>query len=210
MYIPANFRVTDDAKIRAFMEQFDFATIVSSPPTGLLATHTPVVVRSTGTSGLVILGHVARDNPHWQVMDGLSESLVIFHGPHSYVSPTWYVNSPAVPTWNYAVVHAYGKPKFRQERDFLESVLAELVGRYENAEREKPWRIEAQPKEFHERMLTRIVGFEMPVLSVEAKFKLGQNRRPEDRHGTIAGLESGNTPEGVALAGFMRSHLESV
>src|SRR6267154_1465797 len=178
MYIPASFKIADGAEIRAFIQQFDFATIVSSPQTGLLATHAPVVVRSTGTSELVVLGHVARDNPHWRVMDGSVESLVIFHGPQSYVSPTWYVNSPAVPTWNYAVVHAYGKLQFRQEPDFIENVLAELVGRYE-----------------------------MRVLKVEAKFKLGQNRRPEDRNGTITGLESEKTPEGVAMAEFMRSHL---
>jgi transcriptional regulator len=207
MYVPDSFKVADDKPIRAFMERFEFATIVSATPTGLLVTHVPVVVRDGDPSGLVVVGHVARANPHWRAMDGSVESLAIFHGPHSYVSPTWYVNSPAVPTWNYAVVHAHGKPRFREDRGFLEDVLLELVKRYETARRSEPWRIEDQPSEFNDRMLAGIVGFEMLVENVEAKFKLGQNRRPEDRQGTIAGLEREKTPEGMAMASFMREYL---
>jgi transcriptional regulator len=138
-------------------------------------------------------------------MDGSVESLAIFHGPHSYVSPTWYAHSPAVPTWNYAVIHAYGKPRFREDRPFIEAVVGDLVHRYEG-ERAEPWRIEDQPTDFLDRMLANIVGFEMPVLKIEAKFKLGQNRRLEDRAGTIAGLEREGSSEGIALAELMRSH----
>ena len=207
MYIPEAFKVVDEAAIVSFIQQYDFATIVSSSPS-LFATHAPVVVRGGGTSPLVVSGHFARANPHWKVMDGSAESLVIFNGPHSYVSPTWYANAPAVPTWNYAVVHAHGKPRFREDHDFLKTVLVELVRRYEGDRQPKPWRIEDQPPEFNDRMLAGIVGFEMPVLKVEAKFKLGQNRRLEDRKGAIAGLESENSPQGLALANFMRSHLD--
>jgi transcriptional regulator len=205
MYVPETFKVVDEGEIKAFMQRYDFATIVSSPPTGLVATHAPVVVRHDA-AGLVVLGHVARANSHWEAMSGSVESLMIFNGPQSYVSPTWYANSPAVPTWNYAVVHAYGKLQFREDRDFIENVLDELVHRYENT-RTAPWRIEDLPSDFRDRMLARIVGFEMPVVKIEAKFKLGQNRRLEDRVGTITGLESEMSPEGVALAAFMRSHL---
>ena len=204
MYIPKSFRVADEAEIVSFIQQYDFATIVSSSPS-LFATHAPVVVRGGGASELVVVGHFARANPHWKAMDGSAESLIIFHGPHSYVSPTWYANSPAVPTWNYAVVHAYGKPRVNEDQEFLKAVLVELVRRYEGTRRPKPWRIEDQPPEFNDRMLAGIVGFEMPLLKVEAKFKLGQNRRLEDREGTIAGLEAEHSPEAVALAKFMRS-----
>lgn len=137
-------------------------------------------------------------------MDGAVECLAIFHGPHSYVSPTWYVNSPAVPTWNYAVVHAYGKLRFREDRPFIETLLGDMVRRYES-KRTEPWRIEDQPSEFRDRMLAGIVGFEMPALKIEAKFKIGQNRRPEDRRATIAGLEREQSDEGIALAEFMRA-----
>jgi len=185
------------------MEAYDFATIVRSPPQGLIATHVPVVVRRD-ESGVAIVGHVARANSHWQIMNGSEESLVIFQGPHSYVSPTWYANAPAVPTWNYAVVHAHGKPTFRDDREFLEIVLRSLVHKHESG-RTAPWRIEDQPADFYERMLANIVGFEMPVLKIEAKFKLGQNRRLEDRRGTVEGLERGVSAEERALAAFMRS-----
>ena len=205
MYVPEQFKVRDDGEIQAFMEKYDFATVVSSPPTGLLATHVPVVIRRD-ERGLVIVGHFARANPHWKIMNGAAESLAIFHGPQSYVSPTWYANAPAVPTWNYAVVHAYGKPTFRDDRDFLEVVLRNLVDKYEKG-RTAPWRIEDQPSDFHESMLARIVGFEMPVLKIEAKFKLGQNRRVEDRAGTIEGLEREVSADGLALAAFMRSRI---
>jgi len=203
MYVPEPFKVLDEGEIRAFMEAYDFATIVSSPPQGLIATHVPVVVRRD-ESGVAIVGHVARANSHWQIMNGSEESLVIFQGPHSYVSPTWYANAPAVPTWNYAVVHAYGKPRFRDDREFLEIVLRSLVHKHESG-RTAPWRIEDQPADFYERMLANIVGFEMPVLKIEAKFKLGQNRRLEDRRGTVEGLERGVSAEERALAAFMRS-----
>jgi transcriptional regulator len=204
MYVPEAFKVVDEGVIQTFIQRYDFATIVSAASTGLLATHLPVVVRHEAT-GLVVVGHVARANSHWRVMDGSVESLAIFHGPHSYVSPTWYAHSPAVPTWNYAVIHAYGKPRFREDRPFIEAVVGDLVHRYEG-ERAEPWRIEDQPPDFLDRMLANIVGFEMPVLKIEAKFKLGQNRRLEDRAGTIAGLEREESSEGIALAELMRSH----
>ncbi len=204
MYVPEAFKVVDEGEIQAFVQRYDFATMVSSPATGLIATHVPVVVRRE-TTGLVVVGHVARANSHWRVMDGSVECLAIFHGPHSYVSPTWYANSPAVPTWNYAVVHAYGKPRFREDGPFIETVLGELVYRYES-HRAEPWQIEDQPSDFRDKMLAGIVGFEMPVLKLEAKFKIGQNRRLEDRAGTIAGLEREKSSEGIALAEFMRAH----
>jgi transcriptional regulator len=204
MYLPDAFKVVDDVEIHAFIQRYDFATMVSAAPTGPIASHVPVVVRGEAT-GLVIVGHLARANAHWRVMDGSVECLAIFHGPHSYVSPTWYASSPAVPTWNYAVVHAHGKPRFRDDRPFIETVVGDLVHRYEGS-RARPWRIDDQPSDFRDRMLAGIVGFEMPVLEIEAKFKLGQNRRVEDRAGTIAGLEREQSADGLALAHFMRAH----
>lgn len=206
MYVPEPFKVDDDPEVEAFLQRYDFATIVSANPAGLVATHVPVVVRRAG-SGLVVLGHVARANPHWKHMDGTAESLAIFHGPHGYVSPTWYANSPAVPTWNYAVVHVYGRPLARQEPAFIEDVLSDLVNRYEGPGPDA-WRIEGLPLEYRTRQLSRIVGFEMPVVRLEAKFKLGQNRAAVDRARTIDELERMGSPEASNLAAFMRSHLK--
>ena len=123
------------------------------------------------------------------------------------MSPTWYEHSPAVPTWNYAAVHAYGTPRARHDRAFIEGVVRALTTRHESG-RENPWRLDDVQIEYCDRLLAAIVGFEMPVERLEGKFKLGQNRRPGDREGTIAGLQAAGDPGSAALADFMRHHLE--
>jgi transcriptional regulator len=204
MYVPKSFGIHDEAQIEAFLRRYDFATIVSAPAAGMMATHVPVVVRRTPT-GLTLVGHVARANSHWELMNGTVESLAIFLGPNSYVSPTWYASGPAVPTWNYAVVHAHGKPRAVHDEDYTKDLLRELVARYEDSP--NGWRLESVPPDFGDRLVAAIVAFEMPVDRLEAKFKLGQNRSAEDRAGTIAGLESAPSLEAASLAAFMRSHV---
>ena len=207
MYVPESFRITDEGEIEAFMRAHAFVTLVSSTPEGLLSTHVPVTVKREA-AGLVIRGHVARANSHWEAMNGLADSIVIFHGPHHYVSPAWYADSPAVPTWNYAVVHAHGRPQAKQDREFIHGVLADLVQRYESG-RDIPWRLEDLPADYYDRLISVIVGFEMQVVKLEAKFKLGQNRAGEDRAGTMVGLENERSAEAATLAEFMRSHLKN-
>jgi transcriptional regulator len=204
MYVPDSFKIDDQGKIEAFLERYDFATIVSSPTSGMVATHVPVVVRRAPT-GLVIVGHVGRANLHWELMNGAVQSLAVFHGPHGYVSPTWYASGPAVPTWNYATVHAYGTPRATHDSAFIHDLLRELVRRYEKGA--SAWRVEDLPPHFREGLVSAVVAFEMPVDRLEAKFKLGQNRSAADRAGAIAGLEREPSIEAAALAAFMRSHL---
>jgi transcriptional regulator len=201
MYVPGSFKIDDQSQIEAFVRRYDFATLVSSAGPELVATHLPLVLRR-GPAGLVLVGHVARANSHRQMMDGRVEALAIFTGPHGFISPTWYATGPAVPTWNYAVVHAYGKPRVVPAGDFARGVLGELVLRYETGP--EAWRLEDQPSDFAEQMLAAIVAFEMPVDRLEAKFKLGQNRSAEDRAGTIAGLTRESSPEAASLAALMR------
>jgi transcriptional regulator len=204
MYLPQSFKVVDDAAIESFVQRYEFATLVSAAPL-LTATHIPVTVTRTD-SGLVVSGHVARANSHWTLMDGANESLVIFHGPHAYVSPTWYATGPAVPTWNYAVVHAYGRPRANQDPAFLEGQLRELVRRHESG-RNPAFRFDDLPIDYRTPLLAGIVGFEMPVDRLEAKFKISQNRAPADRQGAIAGLERESSAEAQGMAAFMREHL---
>jgi len=204
MYVPDSFKIDDQATIEAFLERYDFATIVSSSASGMVATHVPVVVRRAPT-GSVLVGHLARANPHWELMNAAVESLAIFHGPHGYVSPTWYASGPAVPTWNYAAVHAYGKPRATHDMAFIQDLLRELVRRYEKGA--NAWRFDDLPPHFGQGLVSAIVAFEMPIDRLEAKFKLGQNRSVEDRAGVIAGLERERSIEAAALAAFMRSHL---
>jgi len=208
VYIPTPFLVEDRKVIVAFMRQFDFAAVVSHSDTGFVASHVPVLIREVG-SELHIVGHVARGNSHWRLMQSQAESMVIFQGPHAYVSPTWYAVSPAVPTWNYAVVHAYGAARVREDATFIAGVVEDLTRRYED-QREHPWSTQAVPGESYEKLLNAIVGFEISVSRCEAKFKLGQNRSVEDRAGTIAGLERESSPKALELAHFMRLYGQGV
>ena len=205
MYIPTPFLIEDRKVIMGFMRQFDFAVVVShSPEVGLVVSHVPVLIREVG-SELHVVGHVARGNSHWRALAGRAESMVIFQGPHAYVSPTWYTASAAVPTWNYAVVHAHGTARIREDAPFITGIVEDLTRRYEE-HREPRWSTEALPEASYGKLLNAIVGFEFAVSRCEAKFKLGQNRSVQDRVGTIAGLERESSPMALELAKFMRSH----
>jgi transcriptional regulator len=202
IYIPQHFRVTDEAALREFMQAHDFATLVSHSAGGFTVSHIPVLVRSAGST-LTIVGHMARANPHWRLMDGATPTLAIFHGPHGYVSPTWYAGGPAVPTWNYGVVHAHGLASANEDESFLRGVLEELAQRYE-AHRPAGWSPAGLPADYYAGMRRGIVAFELPVSEIEGKFKLGQNRSVEDRRRTIENLEKEGSSEAAWLAEFMR------
>jgi len=207
MYIPPAFKVSDAAAAFELIDQYAFGTIItSSPHSGLVATHLPFLLKRV-VSGAILQGHVARANTHWRLFDGSTEAIVIFQGPHGYISPRWYATGPAVPTWNYAVVHLHGRPLATDNRELTASIIAALVQKYES-HRPHPYRTEELPPDFAEQMVSRIVAFEMVVDRVEAKFKLGQNRSEEDRAGAIAGLIAERSPAAEALATFMTKHLE--
>jgi transcriptional regulator len=206
MYVPEAFRVIDREIVERFIATYGFAVVVSQSGEGSFATHAPLLLDRDGDRD-VLLGHVARANPHWRSFDGASEALVIFQGPHSYVSPSWYATSPAVPTWNYAVVHAYGRPKVIEDSARVRGILERLVIRHEAAMHSEPWSASVLPPEYVERMTNAIVGFEMQVDRVEAKFKLGQNRSREDIQGVIEGLVDEGGASGRALAEFTRNAL---
>src|SRR4051812_43735117 len=204
MYVPASFGVSDRGILDAFIRRYAFATLVTSSSGGLIASHIPIMLRRNEGSGSLI-GHVARANDHWRELGGSQDSLAIFHGPHAYVSPTWYATSPAVPTWNYAVVHVYGKPAASEDCDFTKAALADLVEQYEST-RSIPWRTEDLAPDVFDKLASAIVAFAMPVERTEGKFKLGQNRSREDRGGMLAGPEREGTSDAELLARFIREH----
>ena len=205
MYVPQAFHVDDPNVVAAFMRKFEFAAVVTNSPSGLVASHVPVLVRGNGTD-MRVAGHLARANGHWKLMDGRAESMLIFSGPHAYISPSWYAGAgPAVPTWNYSVVHAYGRPMFRDDAAFLRDVVEQLTTLNES-HRAEPWTTSRLPANAYEKMLGSIVGFEMTVERCEAKFKLGQNRSVPDRTGAAAGLDREELPASAAVADFMRRH----
>jgi transcriptional regulator len=206
MYVPASFAVSDEKTLDSFIERYEFATLTSSSSTGLVASHIPIMLRRSAGKA-VLVGHVARANDQWRQFDGNAEALAIFHGPHVYVSPTWYATTPAVPTWNYAAVHVYGKPRAREEGDFTAAALRDLVARHEVC-RAKPWRTEDLARDSFEKLAKAIVAFEMPIDRIEGKFKLGQNRSQDDRVGMLEGLDAEKSPDADALAAFIRETLK--
>ena len=207
MYVPASFAVSDEKTLDSFIERYEFATLTSSSSTGLVASHIPIMLRRSAGKA-VLIGHVARANDQWRQFDGHAEALAIFHGPHAYVSPSWYATAPAVPTWNYAAVHVYGKPRAREESDFTAAALRDLVARHE-VSRAKPWRTEDLARDVFEKLAKAIVAFEMPIDRVEGKFKLGQNRSQDDRVAMLEGLDAEQSPDAEALAAFIRETLQS-
>ena len=179
MYIPKHFSVEDAAWIRAFIDEYRFATLVTALDGQPFATHLPLIYEpNDGPHGL-LRGHIARANPHWKSFDAVQ--LAIFTGPHAYVSPTWYESSaPAVPTWNYTAVHAYGKARIVDDPSAVRDLLVRLTDR-EEASLVPRYTVDAQDGEYVSHMMRQIVAFEIPISRLEAKAKLSQNRTPEER-----------------------------
>lgn len=186
MYIPEFNRLQDHAIALEFMRANAFAIVVSSGDGSPFATHIPVIIRESDGQ-ISLRGHVARANPHWKMMEKEPETLVIFHGPHAYISPSLYGSRESVPTWNYAAVHASGRARIFEEPEPLTEVLLETIAFFEQAYLEQ-WR--DLNEHYRVKMLGQIVGFEIPVDRLEAKFKLSQNRPRADQARIIESLES--------------------
>lgn len=198
MYTPKFNRVTDRAVLLEAMREHPFAILFCAGNAHPLATHLPLVVKNEGEHG-VLEGHFAKANPHWQVLAD-RETLVVFTGPHSYVSPTLYTEPLSVPTWNYIAVHAYGTMELIEEAEAKDALLKGLIERNEPAYAES-WR--QFPDGFRRTMLAGIVGFRIPISRIEGKFKLSQNRSESERRSICAAQEKGSADE-QALAVWMK------
>ncbi len=163
-----------------------FAILISSTDDGPFATHLPLVIREQ-EERVILRGHVAKANPHWRYLQQQSRALTIFHGPHSYISPTNYTTRENVPTWNYGAVHVYGEARVFSEPTETLTVLHELIPMFEPAFAEQ-WA--SLNEAYRERMLSHIVGFEIAVTKIEAKFKLSQNRTKEEQANVIKSLSA--------------------
>jgi transcriptional regulator len=203
MYLPRLFQEQDPQRLFAFMRRHSFATLVTVEDGVPFASHLPVLVEPgpEGAQGR-LLAHMARANPQWRSFSQERDVLVIFQGPHTYVSPSWYVTEPNVPTWNYTVVHAYGRPRLIEEPEECLSILRESVSTYE-AGFEKPWTLE-QVGDYARKLLPGITAFELRLSRIEGKFKLNQNRAPEDRRAVMERLERSEDPEQRAVGTLMR------
>lgn len=201
MHVPDHYLVTDPEIAADIVARARLGTLVTHGPQGLFATHLPMLHdRDRG----VLLGHVARANPHPDV-SGKDEALVIFRATDGYVSPSYYPSKAEhgrqVPTWNYEAAHVYGRLEWFDDRSRLLDMLGRLTALHEAA-RPKPWSIADAP-EYVERLLRGIVGVEIAVTRVLAKRKLSQNKDARDRAGAVAGLSASDDPRDRATAEVM-------
>jgi transcriptional regulator len=194
MYLPAAFAETRLEVLHDLIARHPFGTLVTLGTDGLDANHVPFELEpgADGSFG-TLRAHVARANPVWKTISRDVEALVIFQGRHAYISPTWYTETkPAsgkvVPTWNYCVVHAYGRVEIIDDPSWLRSQIERLVERHE-AGQDLPWRISDAPADYIEKLLGAIVGIEIPITRLAGKWKLSQNRSAGDRAGVVAALE---------------------
>jgi transcriptional regulator len=200
MYVPKLFAVEDLAKLHSFMEEFNFATVVTQRDGELTASHIPFILDPSVEPYGALRAHVAIRNPQLEDFRSGGQALVIFQGPHTYVSPSWYVNPQNVPTWNYTVVHAYGVPKIL-DRAAMVTLLKALVGKHERPF-EKPWDFDPNDA-FMQKQMPEIAGFEIKIEKLQGKFKLNQNRTAADRAGVIEALSASEDPLQQAVASMM-------
>ncbi|MDP1798414.1 MAG: FMN-binding negative transcriptional regulator [Planctomycetaceae bacterium] len=198
MYIPPSFAVTDHSMLLDFVDRYSFATLFSQTDSQPVASHLPLLLNRDADR---LLGHMARANSHWQTAAD-QRVLTVFHGPHAYISPSWYAAQNVVPTWNYIAVHATGTLRLIEDRDRLYSLLQQTVAKYESP-RPQPWSMSSPEPEFLEKLLAAIVGFEIEVDTWEGKWKLSQNHPQERRERVIDGLRETGRADELAIAELM-------
>jgi transcriptional regulator len=209
MYQPDHYRAEDVAQMHALMRARPLAALVSCGSSGLYATHLPTVLKDNGAFG-VIEYHLARANPHWKDLAEGNEALMIFQGPEGYITPNWYpskaLHGKVVPTWNYAVVHAYGRPEAMKDKDWLHRHVTELTAQQERSEA-KPWMLSDAPASYIDVMLRGIVGFRFAVTRLEGKSKMSQNRNVQDRDGVAKGLGKRGGGDDLEMAEIVSRHI---
>ncbi|HWZ80096.1 MAG TPA: FMN-binding negative transcriptional regulator [Candidatus Sulfotelmatobacter sp.] len=202
VYIPEHFRNEDRASALAFMRANPFVILVSNTDEGPFATHVPVIIRESADH-LTVRGHVAKANPHWQYLQNDPMCLMIFHGPHAYISPSNYDSREVVPTWNYGAVHIYGNATTYAEPEQLLNMLHDLIPTFD-ASYEQQW--DTLSETYRQRMLSHIVGFEIAVTKLEAKFKLSQNRTRNEQQHIIDSLSGASDTAVSGTARLMCEH----
>ncbi|MBI3224609.1 MAG: FMN-binding negative transcriptional regulator [Mycolicibacterium cosmeticum] len=195
MYVPAHF-TADDAAVHELLTHHGAADLITATPEGLVATMLPFVYDADRRA---LLGHVARNNPQWR-LPVLGEALVIVRGPDSYISPSWYASKAehgrVVPTWNYLAAHVHGNVTIHDDPAWLDRLVRRLTDKHE-ANRPQPWSVDDAPEKFVAGQLRAIVGIEVAITRIEAKFKLSQNRPAADIDGVINGLNESGDADGA-------------
>jgi len=203
MYIPKLYREEVHENILEFLHANNFPALVTHDGEKPIATHLPVEVIEAEDGALTILGHMSRANPQWKSF-GEQEVLLIFQGAHTYISPRWY-SQVNVPTWNYMIVHLYGKVRL-VEGDELYSLMSRLVQKHEA---ETSYSLEGLPQDFVQKEMNGVVGLAVDVTRIDAEYKLSQNRNDEDHENIIRELEGRGDEQSAGVAKAMKERRSS-
>ncbi|MCM2532910.1 FMN-binding negative transcriptional regulator [Neobacillus pocheonensis] len=202
MYIPEHFKIEDDEIIYDFIEKYSFATLFSQHNGEPYATHLPLILNKDENA---LYGHFARPNEQWKDVEN-QQVLVVFQGPHCYISPSWYETTKAVPTWNYVSIHLYGKMEFVGDRKVKFDSLNDLVNKYESPD--SPYNLNDVDPSFIEGMSKGIVAFKITITKIEAKAKLSQNHPVERQELIIKQLENTSKQDEIQVASLMKKNLK--
>jgi transcriptional regulator len=207
VYIPPHFEETRVDVLHDLVRNHPLATLVTLDQEGLNANHIPMELDLEPPPLGTLRGHVSRANPVWQNFSSDVGALLIFQGPEIYITPSWYQtkqeSGKVVPTWNYAVVHAYGPLRIVEDPVWLKALVERLTNRNE-APRPEPWEVADAPDDYIEGQLRGIVGIEVPIARLLGKWKVSQNRPAHDQDGVVEGLSRQETPTASAMADLVR------
>ncbi len=206
MYLPKHYAVTDRSKMIDFIKSNGFGILFGQTGPEPTASHLPFIIDENGGGEGLILGHMARANRQWREVNG-QQVLVVFHGPHAYVSPTWYQEEDTVPTWNYVAVHATGVFKAVEDRAGIEDIVGRITDYYE-ASQPQPWKADFTTT-YADQMVKRIVAFEIEITRLQGKWKLNQNHPDERRRRVAEELKTHSGDNDRQIAGLIDEDMPS-
>jgi transcriptional regulator len=213
MYIPPHFEQPDIEVMHELIRNRPLATLVTLGSDGINANHIPLHLSPAPEPFGVLLGHVARANPIWRDLESDVDTLAIFHGPDAYISPSWYATKQetgkVVPTWNYAVVHAYGSLSIVDDASWVRSQMETLTTHHEAAFPE-PWALSDAPEDFTEKLIEAVIGIEMVITRLSGKWKVSQNQPPQNQRSVIQGLNASGQCEATAKAALVNAGVKNI
>lgn len=211
MYGATHFEKSDSSVLHDLIRKHSLGIWTTWVDGELIVNHVPFLLDDTRGARGTLVGHVARGNPIWKNIGRGAPSVVVFQGPQTYITPSWYpskhAHGKAVPTWNYAVVHAHGEPIAIEDKDWLLAHVSQLSDTHE-AEQALPWRVADAPRDYVDKMLRAIVGIEIPIQALTGKWKVSQNKPAADKLGAIAGLTARADTASKEMAILIGKHMD--
>lgn len=212
MFVPKFCKIEDFSVLTNLVQENPLGSWSAIADGEIIVNHIPFILYKTRGEFGTLAGHVSRANNIWSTFSKNQNSVVVFHGEQSYISPSWYPSKykegKAVPTWNYAVVQAHGMPAEIEDPEWLIQHVNDLTDLHEGGQA-RPWRVDDAPSDFIDKLIKSIVGIEIPITKLTGKWKLGQNRSEADQFGMVAGLMSCGDKRSQALGELTKKYFDS-